>query len=467
MNARASGERPGGSGSVPAPAAAAPVFPPAEVHTLADGLRLVLRPSSANEIVALKVYLPMGPLYETDAEAGVSNLLQEMLLHGTARRSEVDLQDALADLGAKLGTSAASDYGSVSLRVARAQLPQALDLLEEVLTLPALEEGEIAKERVRILNRIKAQNDSLLAAAFELFRESFYGVHPYHKSVLGYPATVPALGREPLQAARARFYQPRRVVVSVVGDFDPSTLVARLSRIRLGTGDGAPALPLTGSVTIDRPREVVKPRESQAAWLVLGFPAPSYRDPDYAAMRLLDAILGGGMNSRLFMELREKRSLAYQVSSHYNDQLSHSYIAGYIGTSPGKFEQAKEVMLGEFRRIAQERMPEAELERAKKYLRGAYIIGAETNAAQAARQGRYELYGLGQDFGERLLERIAAVSPEEIRVGGETYFGPYVLAAIHPDAASLQRLALEAPPEDLSRDIVQTTGTLDLEEESG
>lgn len=441
---------------------AAGVFPKAEVHRLPGGTRVVLRPSQANDIVALKVYLPMGPLYEGPAEAGLSNLLQEMLLHGTTGRTEEELQDALADLGAKLDTSTANDYGSITLRVARRQLAGALDLLEEVLTGPALAEEEVSKEKVRVLNRIKAQKDSLLTAAFELFRETFYEGHPYHKPILGYPATVRAFASPDLHAARARFYRPHNLVVSAVGNFDVEDLIRRVSRLALPPADGSGAPKPSGGIRLERTREVARRRESLAAWFVLGFPAPSYRDPGYAATRLVEAILGGSMDSRLFMELREKRSLAYQVSSHYNDQLSHSFLAGYIGTSPQKFEEARSAMLLEFRKIAEERIPEGELNRTKRYLRGSYIISAETNGAQAARLGKYELYGLGQDFGDRLLERIEEVSAEEIRTLGETYLGPYVLAAIRPDEVSPERT-----PEEVAAALWAHTATHVKEEESG
>lgn len=424
-------------------ATTAPLFPPVEVQTLPGGARVALRPTRANEIVALKVYGRMGPLHEGAGESGLSNLLQEMLLHGTRSHTEEEFQDALADLGAKLDTSTANDYGSVTLRVARRELGGALDLLEEVLVQPALEADELAKEKVRVLNRIKAQNDSLLTAAFELFRETFYGEHPYHKPILGYPKSVRALPPGTLHDARGRFYQPRNLVFSAVGDFDPDDLLARIGRLALPEANGTPEAQPAGTVRLERSRQVSRRRESLASWLVLGFPAPSYEDPEYAAARLLDAILGGSMNSRLFMELREKRGLAYQVSSYYNDQRSHSYLAGYIGTSASKFDEARQAMLREFLRIAEERVPDAELDRAKNYLRGAYIVSAETNGAQASRLGKYELYGLGQDFGDRLLERMAAVTPEEIRAVGETWFGPHVLAAVRPDAASLERLAEE------------------------
>jgi predicted Zn-dependent peptidase len=440
-----------------------PVFPPPETATLSNGTRVVLRRTRANDIVALKMYLPMGPLYESQEEAGLSNLLQEMLLHGTLRRSEEDLQDALADLGAKLDSSSANDFGSVTLRVARPEFEKSLDLLEEVVTQPALDEEELAKEKVRILNRIKAQNDSLLAAAFELFRETFYGDHPYHKPILGYPDTVPAFTRETLQAARARFYQSNRLIVSAVGNFEPDLLLRRLERLSLPASNGLAEPPRQGAVRHTEAREVSKRRESLAAWLVIGFPAPSVGDPDFAAARLLDAILGGTMNSRLFSELREKRSLAYQVSSYYNDQRSHSFLAGYIGTSAQKFDEARGAMLHEFQRLASEPVSPAELERAKKYLAGAYIVSAETNGAQASRMGRYELNDLGQDFGDRLLERIAAVTPEEIRNLSESWFGPHVLAAIRPDDASLARLAEEGEPD--PEDLFEPPGTEEEEPE--
>ncbi|HEY7461518.1 MAG TPA: pitrilysin family protein [Gemmatimonadota bacterium] len=434
------------------------VFPPPETATLASGARVVLRPTRANDIVALRMYLPMGPLYEAEEESGLSNLLQEMLLHGTLRRSEEELQDALADLGVKLDTGTANDYGSLTLRVARPELERALDLFEEVVTQPALDEEELRKEKVRVLNRIKVQNDSLLAAAFELFRETFYEGHPYHKPILGYPHTVRPIERRALQDARERWFQPHRLVVSAVGHLEPDLVLRRIERLALPTSNGALPSPPGGIVRHAEPREVTKRRESLAAWIVIGFPAPSFVDPDHAAARLLDAVLGGTMNSRLFTELREKRSLAYQVSSYYNDQRGHSFLAGYIGTSAQKYDEARAAMLHEFRRFSEERVPDAELERAKRYLRGAYIVSAETNAAQAARMGRYELYELGQDFGDRLLERVAAVTSDEIRALAEKWFGPHVLAAIRPDDASLARLAETGEPDDL----FETTG---MEEE--
>lgn len=428
----------------------APAFPRIELRAeravLPSGLRVVVRPAAANDIVAVKVYLPMGPRFETDGQAGVSNLLQEMLLHGTLRRSEDDLQDALADLGAKLATSVASDYGSVTLRVTLPQLPAALELLLEVLTSPALDPGEVAKEKIRVLSRIKAQADSLLTAAFELFRETFYRGMPFRKPILGYPGTVRPLTTDDVREARARLYRTERMIVAAVGNVDPAVLQTRLDTLDLPGGGEAVIVSPGPGVQLGTTREVALRRESQAAWFVLGFPAPSLGDPRYAAARLLDAVLGGSMHSRLFTELREKRSLAYQVSSYYNDQPAAGFLAGYIGTSPEKFEEARVAMLGEFRRLAEERIPDVELGRAKSYLRGTYIISAETNGAQASRLGKYELFGLGLDFGDRWLERLSDVTAEDVRSLAEDKLRRHVLAAVHPRAEALAPLGIELLP---------------------
>jgi len=162
--------------------------------------------------------------------------------------------------------------------------------------------------------------------------------------------------------------------------------------------------------------------EREAAYLMHGFPAPSWRDLDYPAARVLDAILGGSMSSRLFIELREKQALGYQVSSIYSDQLDGSFLAGYIVTDPGRADQAARGLAEQFRRVVEEPVEEEEILAARRYLRGSYLIGAETNSAQAMRLGRHEAYGLGQDFGARWLTAIEAVTPEAIQALARRWF---------------------------------------------
>jgi predicted Zn-dependent peptidase len=396
-------------------------------HALSCGTVVLARPLEANDIVVARAFLPMGPLYESDDEAGISSLLQGVLTRGTRRRSASEMQDALADLGAEIDASSGSDLGSVSMRSTVGTWETTLDLFLETLTEPALDPREVETEIEQTLGALEAREDQLMARATDLFRELFYGEHPFHKRVLGYSHTVATFDRDRVAAAWRRFYRPYPPILVAVGRFDPEILLERLEsafgRTPVVPPEPRPpaAVPGSGVRRLELDRE--------AAYLIHGFPAPSWKDVDYPVARVLDAILGGSMSSRLFIELREKRALGYQVSSIYNDQLESSFLAGYIVTDPARADQAAAGLAQEFRRLVEEPVAEEEILAARRYLRGSYLIGAETNAAQAMRLGRHEAYGLGQDFGDRWLAAIEAVTPEAILALARRWFDRQATAA--------------------------------------
>lgn len=389
-------------------------------HRLACGAVVLTRASDANDIVAVRAFAPMGPLYEADDEAGISSLVQDVLPRGTERRTAAELQEALAALGAELDAGAGSDLGSVSLRSTAATWEPALELFLETVTRPAFRAVEVETEVAQTLGALAAREDQLLTRAMDLFRERFYGSHPLHKPAIGYRATVAGFDRDRVVAAAERLYRPVPAVVAAVGRFDEARLVERIDaafgadRLDAPLARPAPPEPRGGADRLELDRE--------AAYLVYGFPAPDLGDPDYAAARVVDAVLGGSMSSRLFIELREKRSLAYQVATLYDDKLEGSLVAGYIVTDPGRAEESARGLAREFRRVVDEPIDDAEIDAARSYLRGAYLLGAETNLAQASRIGRYEAYGLGQDFGDRWLAAIEDVDAAAARAAAERWF---------------------------------------------
>jgi predicted Zn-dependent peptidase len=396
-------------------------------HALSCGAVVLARPLEANDIVVARAFLPMGPLYENDDEAGISSLLQGVLTRGTRQRSATEMQDALADLGSEIDASSGSDLGSVSMRATVGTWETTLDLFLETLTEPALDPREVETEIEQTLGALEAREDQLMARATDLFRELFYGEHPFHKRVLGYSHTVATFDRERVAAAWRRFYRPYPPILVAVGRFDPEILLERLERA-FGRTPLVPPPPRPPPPEIGSGVQRLE-LDREAAYLIHGFPAPSWKDIDYPGARVLDAVLGGSMSSRLFIELREKRALGYQVSSIYNDQLDGSFLAGYIVTDPARADQAAAGLAQEFRRIVEEPVAEEEILAARRYLRGSYLIGAETNAAQAMRLGRHEAYGLGQDFGDRWLAAIEAVTPEAILALARRWFDREATAA--------------------------------------
>lgn len=381
---------------------------------------MLARPLASNDIVAVRACAPMGILYERDEEAGISSLMQNALIRGTTARSAHEIQEALAELGADLDSGCGRHLGSVSLQATAGTWERALDLFLEVLTRPAFPEAEVATEIELALGAIEAREDQLLARALDLFREEFYAGHPLHKPVLGYRDTVRGLSRERVVEAARRFYRPVPPVIAATGRFDPGRLVQRLTEAFGDTPLGpAPTMPEPPRPPGGERRLAVN---REAAYLVYGFPAPDARDPDYPAARTLEAVLGGSMSSRLFIELRERRSLAYQVSSYYDDQRGAGHLAAYIVTDPARVEEAARGLEREFGRFVEEPVAADELDAARRYLRGTYLISAETNMAQAGRLARYEVDGLGQDFGDRWLAAIEEVTAEQIQDFATRYF---------------------------------------------
>ncbi|MGH7572290.1 MAG: M16 family metallopeptidase [Gemmatimonadota bacterium] len=391
-----------------------------ERHRLPGGTVVLARRLTANDIVAVRAFTPMGTLYETDEEAGVSNLMQSALIRGTASRSAHEIQEALAELGADLDSGCGRHLGSVSLQATAASWERALDLFLDVITQSVFPEAEVATEIELALGAIEAREDQLLTRALDLFREQFYAGHPFHKPVLGYRETVRALDRDRVVEAARRFYRPVPPVVAAAGRFDPERLLERLDEafgeVPLEPREAMPepAHPAGGTRRLEVDRE--------AAYLVYGFPAPDAMAAEYPAARMLDAVLGGSMSSRLFIELREKRSLAYQVSSYYDDQPGGGHLAGYIVTDPGRVDEAARGLEREFQRFVDEPVTDGELETARRYLRGSYLISAETNMAQAGRLARYEVDGLGQDFGDRWLAALQDVTADQVRAVARKHF---------------------------------------------
>jgi len=399
----------------------------------ARGFLLLTEAARRTPIVALKVMIRRGYAHEDEGQAGLASLLMRMFLQGTLRRSAQQLQLELAGLGASLESGASAESSAFELQCTREVLPAALELLLEVIATPAFLESELKKEREQALQRIRARRDQYLESALDQFAETFYRGHPYHRPGLGYEETVAGLQVEDLRRAYEGWLTPANLVVAAVGDLEHERL---LDRFEAGLPELPPATDALDPATLAPPERgseaAFSHRESAQAWVVIGFPAAPLGHPDYPPLRLLNTVLGGSMSSRLFIEVREKRSLAYQVGSLYQAQKGPSYLAGYLGTTPAQYEQARATVEAELRRLALEPVPEEELEGSRRYLRGTTLLAQETNRARAARYASFEALGLGFDYGDRALEAALASSAEAAKEAAERHFTRCVSAAVMP-----------------------------------
>jgi len=413
---------------------------------IGPGAQLIMDPQPGQEIAAIHLFLRMGSSYETEEQSGLSNLMQNLLLKGTETLNAEEFEVRLDSLGSRLAGSTGKEVGSLSLLATGSVLREALDLMVDVIVKPAMAEEEFEKERELALDEIQQRKDELLSHAFDLFQEAFYGVHPLHKPVQGREEVLRDLKPEDVRSFHDRVYVPRNMIFSCSGHFDPGMVRDLLSRAVQGSPPGksgivGPVMEAEEKVkggkggakknTRSR-REVLEARESAAAWIVLGYPAPSYGEDGCHEMQVANAVLGGSMDSRLFTQLRERRGLAYQVSAVYRANTGPSFLAGYIGTDPRRYQEAVRELTAEFERLAQEEVGREELERAKEYLKGVFLIGGETMSARAARRGKFEILGLGYDYGDEYLRRIDRVTAEGLRGVAKRYLHDYALGAVVP-----------------------------------
>ena len=386
-----------------------------ERRMLASGIPCLGATDVDNDLVAVRVQLRMGSRYERDAEAGWAHLASRLLLKGTERRNAARLAEDFESMGGRIATATSKESTGVALLCARDVLPACLELLVELITMPSFPEGELETERLASLARIKAREDQLLGLAFDLFHELFYGPHPYHKPALGYEATVRACGRADARAIYERARRPGSIVLGVVGRVDLDRVATRLdsalataaSALPAGADPEEPATPARGD-------EIRVTREVETAKLVVGWPAPPLGHPDSPAMAVFAAVLGGSMDSRLFTELRDRQSLAYEVGALYAGYVGPAFVSAYMGTRGEKAGVARAGLLGEVERLRDAGPSAAEVLRARSYLAGTRLMARERNMNRASLYTTNELLGLGHDYEDRFLALLAAVTPAEV-----------------------------------------------------
>jgi zinc protease len=302
------------------------------------------------------------------------------------------------------------------------------------MLLPAFDPEELERERRETLAAIERREDRLAARTYMLFAETHFAQHPYRHPLLGHAASVAAFDRDLVAAHWARLVQGPNLALAVAGDVDPDR-VAQLLSARLADLAPGPCEPpwpaLEDAPAAIRRAELV--RERAQAHLVIGFRGVSVRDDDRFALEVIAQILAG-QGGRLFLDLRDRRGLAYSVTATNSEGLAPGTFSVYIATSPEKLAEARAGLLSELERLLEAPPAEGELERARRYLIGNFAIDAQRSAVHAAHVSLDALYGLGPDASQRWPGRIAEVTKDDVlRVARRIIrLDAYTEACIHP-----------------------------------
>jgi predicted Zn-dependent peptidase len=401
---------------------------------LGNGLTVLVKESAANEIVSVQLILGMGAKFESDAEAGISKLLQQSLLKGTSTRTAEQIANEIESVGGRINSGSTKEVGFVSFTCTKEALFKAQEVFFDVVSNPSFPEAEVEKERSLILQNIKQRRDQLLGSTIDLAQEVLYGEHPFHKPADGYEETVGGFTRAQVQEAYKRFYVPQNMVVCAVGNLNAKKFVKEVEKRFKGLKGGETKL-VAGlpAFSLVESRQQLRHKKSASAWLVIAFPAPGISQNDYFPARVLDSILGGSMHSRLFTELRDKQGLGYQVGSFFANYSRDAFMGTYIGTRPDQYEVAKNGILAEIEKVRGQEVTDEELNDTKTFLRGSFIIGLESNESQSYNFAYYECLGVGYDFTDRYLEGIQAVQKADMLRLAKERFGTYGLASTLPE----------------------------------
>ena len=402
---------------------------------LDNGLTVIVRENNVAPVVAVSLLVAMGGRWETADNAGISNFLQAVMVKGTAKRDGAALADAVAALGGKMNAYGETDYSEIrSSALARFWRPL-IELTAEVALQPRLLASDVVTERDWLLSRLQRRRDNASARAFDELYMLLYGPHPYGRPPLGTPDSLGRIDHAAVVAWYRAFYRPKAMILAVSGQVNTTEVREEARRLfgAMPAGDGVrePSNPPPAQAA----RRVVVPQAAQQAQIVVGSLAPGLGDADHAAVKVLSTVMGGGMAGRLFVEIRDKRGLAYAASSYYDPVKEPGALVLYLGTAPDNAEKAEQSLAREIARIQEQPIEAAELARAKNYLLGKYDMDRRTNERRAWYEAYYTLERVDGNYPARYRRAVEAVTVADVQRVARRYLGSLSTVVLRPSAA--------------------------------
>jgi predicted Zn-dependent peptidase len=356
-----------------------------DIHTLKNGLRIVLAPMPETETATAVVMTGTGSRYENERENGLAHFLEHMFFKGTKKRPNARaISEELDAIGSVYNAFTAKDRTAYYAKVSSRYLDVALDCVSDIFLNSTLPSKEITKERGAVIQEIDMYEDMPMHTIENIFDALLFGSeHPLGRTILGPKENIRAFSRTDFSTYLKRNYVPANTVVCVAGSFSSPKVLAKIKKEfgRVKKAEAPGLIPFTS--TQDAPRVSIKEKATDQTQLMLGVPSYPYLHKDEYALAVLATILGGGMSSRLFLEIREKRGLAYSVHAAVEKYPDTGYFVVQAGVEHGKLEKAVGTILTEFRKIKSTPVGSAELKKAKSYMKGTMTLSLESSGAIA------------------------------------------------------------------------------------
>ncbi len=407
------------------------------VTTLANGMKVVTDTIESVESASLGIWVGVGARHEHEDVNGVAHMLEHMAFKGTQRRSARSIAEEIEAVGGSLNAYTSRENTAYFARVLKSDVPLAVDILADILQHSTFDNEELSRERAVVIQEIGQSFDTPDDLVFDHFQEIAYPDQPIGRSILGSAERIGGMSRDTIAGYMNRNYTAPGMILAAAGRVDHEALVAQAEGLfsSLGNGNGPPAAP-----AIYKGGERIEHRELEQIHLVLGFDGVAYGDPDYYAVSLLSYLLGGGMSSRLFQEIREKRGLVYSIYGFTSSYVDGGSFGVYAGTGEQEAAELIPVLCDEINKVTVS-VTEEELERTKAQIKAGILMSLESTSARCERLAQH-MFVYGRPLTtEEIVAKIDAVDVAAVvRAAKRVTSTPPTFAALGP-SAGLRRLA--------------------------
>ena len=387
-----------------------------------NGTTLLINENKNNDIIAISIIIKGGEFVEK--VKGEGTLTAKLMLKGTQKYSSQELAQILDENGIKIEPNCAEDYFTIDIQTTTAQIDKTLDILNEIVNNAIFDDYELEKIRTEILSRIKQKRDVPMNIALENFKTAIYEGSVYSNTNKVLEKTLPTVTKSNIKEYYNKIFNPKNIIISVNGNVESTEIAKTFGNIF--HEKSLPKFEYSNyNVTKLTSPKIIKYeiKDLQTAWLFMGWQASGVQDKkDFVTLKVINTILGSGLSSRLYKNLRESDGLAYQLGSSYSPLMLGGIFMTYIGTNPDTLEYSREKILLEIERLKSEFVSDSELEDAKSRLKGGFIIALETNSEKASSIGYFEAYGFGYDFLNSYAKLIDEVTASDIVRVANKYF---------------------------------------------
>ncbi|MCA6071142.1 MAG: insulinase family protein [Endomicrobium sp.] len=405
-----------------------------ESFTLKNNIKVLFNRTAGAKVVAVRIMTPVSVINETSDKSGISHLAAKLMTHSTKNRSSEILAKDTENIGAYLSAYIDYDVAEIGMVFLPEYFDKAAEILADVIINPAFDEKELSFEKQTITAALDSRKDSIDSTASDEFAKVFYRNVPYSTPVLGSKETISKLNREDLIKWHRYSYNASNILISIAGNVDEKivrqSLEKYFSNVPTGVKFEMPAFNIKHTESI---KKEIKGKFNQA-YIYVGFPASNLYDKDFAAINIASIVLGGRTTSMLFVELREKLGLAYEVGAVYPSRREESYFAVYIGLDKKNIDLTLKKIDKILKDFCVVKISEQELKDTKTYMKGLYIMGRQTVWNQSYYYGFHEVTGKGYQYDAEFIKDIEKVTTQDIiNIANKVFSQNSVTVIINPN----------------------------------